>query len=179
MDNGKRAIDNGPWIKSLCPYCGVGCGVEIKVEENKVVKVKVDPDHPSSLGALCIKAVHLNKVVHTSDRLRYPHLRSRRDEPLTRTTWDQVLKFLAARFKEILRYHGPDAVAFYGSGQLLTEDYYVFNKFVKGFLGTNNFDTNSRLCMASAVVGYNTSLGADGPPVSYADVDLADCFLLI
>lgn len=179
MVHEQRIMDSSQWVKSLCPYCGVGCGVEIKVEKNKVTKVKGDPDHPSSLGALCIKAVHLNKVVHTPDRLLYPHIRFRRDEPLTRTTWDKVLRFLTTRFKEIIRYYGPDAVAFYGSGQLLTEDYYVFNKFAKGFLGTNNFDTNSRLCMASAVVGYKTSLGEDGPPVSYVDVDLADCFLLI
>ena len=89
------------------------------------------------------------------------------------------MNYLAARYRAIIDEHGPDAVAFYGSGQLTTEEYYVANKLAKGFLGTNNFDTNSRLCMASAAVGYKTSLGSDGPPASYADIDLADCFLLI
>ena len=167
------------WVKSYCPYCGVGCGLLAGLANGAVVKVKGDPDHPSSLGDLCAKAVYLPETLKTSDRLLYPQLRRCQDGPFTRLSWDAALNFVARRFREIMDEHGPDAVAFYGSGQLTTEEYYVANKLAKGFLGTNNFDTNSRLCMASAVAGYKTSLGSDGPPASYADIDLADCFLLI
>jgi ferredoxin-nitrate reductase len=167
------------WEKSYCPYCGVGCGLLAGIENNSVRKIKGDPDHPSSLGDLCLKAVYLPETLKTADRLRYPQIRSCQDGPFQRTTWDQAVQYLAARYRAILEEHGPDAVAFYGSGQLTTEEYYVANKLTKGFLGTNNFDTNSRLCMASAAVGYKTSLGSDGPPASYADLDLAHCFLLI
>jgi ferredoxin-nitrate reductase len=149
------------------------------VKEGSVAKIKGDPDHPSSLGDLCAKAVYLPETLKTSDRLLYPQMRSSQEGPFARISWDAALKFVTRRFREIIDEHGPDAVAFYGSGQLTTEEYYVGNKLAKGFLGTNNFDTNSRLCMASASVGYKTSLGSDGPPSSYADIDLADCFLLI
>ena len=121
----------------------------------------------------------LPRALNTPDRLLYPHLRARRDRPLARVSWSLALKTLTQSFRSIIAEYGPDAVAFYGSGQLLTEDYYVANKLAKGFLGTNNFDTNSRLCMASAAAGYHTSLGSDGPPVGYGDIDLADCFFII
>jgi ferredoxin-nitrate reductase len=121
----------------------------------------------------------LPRALNIPDRLLYPHLRSRRDRPLTRVPWSVALQTVAHAFRSIVADSGPDAVAFYGSGQLLTEDYYVANKLAKGFLGTNNFDTNSRLCMASAAVGYHTSLESNGPPVAYADIDRADCFLII
>ncbi|HEY3301958.1 MAG TPA: nitrate reductase [Candidatus Binatia bacterium] len=167
------------WVKSYCPYCGVGCGLLAWLKDGAVARIKGDPDHPSSLGDLCAKAVYLPESLKTPDRLLYPQMRRCQDGPFTRVSWDAALKFLARRFREIIAEHGPNAVAFYGSGQLTTEEYYVGNKLAKGFLGTNNFDTNSRLCMASAVAGYKTSLGSDGPPASYADLDLADCFLLI
>ncbi len=167
------------WVKSYCPYCGVGCGLLAGLADGAVVKVKGDPDHPSSLGDLCAKAVYLPEILKTSDRLLYPQLRRCQDGPFTRLSWDAALNFVARRFREIIDEHGPEAVAFYGSGQLTTEEYYVANKLAKGFLGTNNFDTNSRLCMASAVAGYKSSLGSDGPPASYTDIDLADCFFLI
>lgn len=171
------AIDG--WKRSYCPYCGVGCGLLVGLKGDTVVRIKGDPEHPANLGEICAKAVFLHRTISTPDRLRYPHGRSRRDMPLVRVSWDHALTRAAAKFREIINRHGPDAVAFYGSGQLTTEDYYVFNKLAKGFLGTNNFDTNSRLCMASAVAGYRSSLGSDGPPASYADLDLAECFLLI
>ncbi len=171
------AIDR--WQKSYCPYCGVGCGLVVGLKGDTVVKVKGDADHPANFGEVCAKAVFLSRTIATPDRLLHPHIRPRRDAPLVRVSWGQALQRAAAKFREIISRHGPDAVGFYGSGQLLTEDYYVFNKLAKGFLGTNNFDTNSRLCMASAVAGYNSSLGSDGPPPSYADLDLAECFLLI
>jgi anaerobic selenocysteine-containing dehydrogenase len=169
----------GEWRRSLCPYCGVGCGLLVHVEDGAVTRVKGDPDHPASLGDVCAKAVHLPPTLRTDDRLLYPELRSRRDAPRQRVPWELALRFVADRFREIVAAHGPDAVAFYASGQLLTEEYYVGSKLAKGFLGTNNFDTNSRLCMASAAAGYARSLGSDGPPAAYADIELADCFFLI
>jgi len=178
MDNlENNATDR--WVKSYCPYCGVGCGLLAGMRNGAVAKIKGDPDHPSSLGDLCLKAVYLPEVLRTDDRLLYPQVRQCQDGSFQRASWEQAMKYLAQRFRAIIDEHGPDAVAFYGSGQLTTEEYYVANKLAKGFLGTNNFDTNSRLCMASAVAGYTTSLGADGPPASYADIDEANCLLLI
>jgi ferredoxin-nitrate reductase len=167
------------WEKSYCPYCGVGCGLLVGMQDGSVRKIKGDPDHPSSLGDLCLKAVYLPETLKTADRLLYPQIRSCQDGPFLRATWDQTMNYLAQRYRAIIDEHGPDAVAFYGSGQLTTEEYYVANKLAKGFFGTNNFDTNSRLCMASTAVGYKSSLGSDGPPASYSDIDLANCFLLI
>ncbi len=172
---------SGPadWHKTLCPYCGVGCGLLVRVEDGTVVRTKGDPEHPANFGDICAKAVHLPPVLRTPDRLLYPQLRARRDAGLTRVPWEMALRVAADRMREIVAIHGPDAVAFYGSGQLLTEEYYVASKLCKGFLGTNNFDTNSRLCMASAAAGYARSLGADGPPAAYEDLERADCFFLI
>src|SRR5216117_2285808 len=167
------------WRRTMCPYCGVGCGLLVQVEAGAVRRVKGDPDHPSSWGDVCAKAVHLPPALSTPDRLLYPQGRARRDAELARVPWELAVRFVADRLREIVAAHGPDAVAFYGSGQLLTEEYYVASKLAKGFLGTNNFDTNSRLCMASAAAGYARSLGSDGPPASYQDIDLADCFLLL
>jgi ferredoxin-nitrate reductase len=167
------------WEKSYCPYCGVGCGLLAGIQDGSVRKIKGDPDHPSSLGDVCLKAVYLPETLRTADRLLYPHVRTSQDGPFRRATWKQTTTYLARRFRAIVDEHGPEAVAFYGSGQLTTEEYYIANKLVKGFLGTNNFDTNSRLCMASAAFGYKASLGSDGPPASYADIDSADCFLLL
>jgi ferredoxin-nitrate reductase len=164
---------------TMCPYCGVGCGLLVQVRDGRVTKVKGDPDHPASLGDLCAKAVHLPPVLRAPDRLLYPSVRHRRDAPLERAPWELAIRFAADRVREIVTTHGPDAVAFYASGQLLTEEYYLASKLAKGFVGTNNFDTNSRLCMASAAAGYARSLGSDGPPASYEDIDLADCFLLL
>ena len=126
-----------------------------------------------------MKAVYLPETLKTSDRLLYPQIRTCQDGPFKRASWNQTIGYLAQRFRAIIDQHGPDAVAFYASGQLTTEEYYIANKLAKGFLGTNNFDTNSRLCMASATAGYQASLGSDGPPPAYADIDRADCMLLI
>ena len=167
------------WVKSYCPYCGVGCGLLAGIRAGAVAKIKGDPEHPSSRGDLCLKAVYLPETLRTADRLLYPQIRSCQDGPYKRASWQQTMTYLAKRFGAIIEEHGPDAVAFYGSGQLTTEEYYVANKLVKGFIGTNNFDTNSRFCMSAAVAGYKTSLGSDGPPASYADIDEANCFLLI
>jgi anaerobic selenocysteine-containing dehydrogenase len=146
------------WEKSYCPYCGVGCGLLAGMSNGAVTKIKGDPDHPSSLGDLCLKAVYLPEILRTDDRLTYPQVRQCQDGPFKRASWPQATTYLAKRFRTIIDEHGPDAVAFYGSGQLTTEEYYVANKLAKGFLGTNNFDTNSRLCMASAVAGIKRRL---------------------
>jgi anaerobic selenocysteine-containing dehydrogenase len=173
------AIGAGEFRSTMCPYCGVGCGLLVQVRGGRVTKVKGDPAHPASLGDVCAKAVHLPPTLMTADRLLYPQIRRRRDAQLERVPWELALGFAVDRVREIVAAHGPDAIAFYASGQLLTEEYYLASKLARGFVGTNNFDTNSRLCMASAAAGYARSLGMDGPPATYADIDLADCFLLI
>ena len=167
------------WNKSVCPYCGVGCGVLVGSQDGRVKRVRGDPNHPANFGLLCPKGATLPQMVHTPDRLAYPMMRTTRLEALQRVEWEQALERIATHWRRLIETHGPDSVAFYISGQLMTEDYYVVNKLAKGFLGTNNVDSNSRLCMASAVSGYVTSLGADAPPGCYADIELADGFLLI
>jgi ferredoxin-nitrate reductase len=175
------SVDNTTehWGRTQCPYCGVGCGLLVQIEDGQTVRVKGDPEHPANFGDVCAKAVMLPRALHTPDRLLHPHLRPRRDQTLTRVPWSVALKTVARTLCHIIAQYGPDAVALYGSGQLLTEDYYVANKLAKGFLGTNNFDANSRLCMASAVAGYKNSLGSDGPPAAYADLEQADVFFII
>ena len=165
-------------IKSTCCYCGVGCGLIIEAEDNKIIGVRGDPDHPANFGRLCTKGATLHLTARPDYRLLYPELRRERGVPRQRVSWDQALDHAASRFAQIIEAHGPDSVAFYISGQLLTEDYYVFNKLAKGLVGTNNVDTNSRLCMSSAVAGYKQTLGADAPPCSYEDIGLADCLLI-
>ncbi|HMY48206.1 MAG TPA: molybdopterin-dependent oxidoreductase [Rhodocyclaceae bacterium] len=159
--------------KSTCCYCGVGCGVIIEHDTGRITGVRGDPDHPANFGRLCIKGstLHLTAAPETlATRALHPELRTGRALPRQRVSWDTALDTAAERFAKIIAEHGPDAVAVYGAGQLLTEDYYVFNKLVKGLIGTNNLDTNSRLCMSSAVAGYKLSLGADAPPCSYEDI---------
>src|SRR5262245_45668042 len=167
------------WARTLCPYCGVGCGLLVRIEGGRVTRVKGDPVHPANFGDVCAKAVHLPPVLRTADRLLHPLIRSRRDRERQVVPWELALRFTADRLREIVAVHGTDAVAFYGSGQLTTEEYYLGVKLAKGFLGTNNFDTNSRLCMASAAAGYTRSLGSDGPPAAYDDLEAADCFFVV
>lgn len=141
--------------------------------------MKGDPDHPVNRGMLCSKGMNLHHVVKDhSDRILYPHMRWSRHHAMQRVSWDTALNRAAAVFKSIIERHGSDAVGLYVSGQCLTEEYYLANKLTKGFLGTNNIDTNSRLCMSSAVVGYVKSLGEDAVPISYGDIELADCFFI-
>ena len=132
-------------VRTTCPYCGVGCGVLASVDELGVVSVEGDPEHPANQGRLCSKGAALGETVYLQERLLYPEIA---DEQVS---WDQALSTVAGRFSEIIDEHGPEAVAFYASGQLLTEDYYVANKLMKGFIGSANIDTNSRLCMSSTV----------------------------
>jgi assimilatory nitrate reductase catalytic subunit len=164
--------------KSICCYCGVGCGVVIEHDGSRITGVRGDPDHPANLGRLCTKGSALHLAARADLRLLAPELRRSRGEPRRRATWDEALELVAGRFAATIGGHGPDAVAFYISGQLLTEDYYVFNKLARALVGTNNIDTNSRLCMSSAVVGYKLALGADAPPACYADIDCAELFLI-
>ncbi|HEX5169007.1 MAG TPA: molybdopterin-dependent oxidoreductase [Cyclobacteriaceae bacterium] len=166
-------------FKTTCSYCGVGCGIVVKKDKKNNIVVEGDKDHPVNRGMLCSKGMNLHYVMQDkSDRLLYPEMRWSRNHPYQRVSWSSAMKRAAAVFKSIIQNHGPDAVGFYVSGQCLTEEYYVANKLVKGFIGTNNIDTNSRLCMSSAVVGYAKMLGEDSVPVSYDDIELADCFLV-
>jgi assimilatory nitrate reductase catalytic subunit len=164
--------------KSTCCYCGVGCGVLIESERERIISVRGDPVHPANFGRLCTKGQTLHLSAHHGTRALFPELRGDRSAPRRRVPWDEALDHAAARFAATIRAHGPDSVAFYISGQLLTEDYYVFNKLAKGLVGTNNVDTNSRLCMSSAVAGYKATLGADAPPACYEDIDHAQCLLI-
>lgn len=166
--------------QSTCCYCGVGCGVLIATDGQRILDVQGDPDHPANHGRLCTKGSTLHLSAQNTDaRALSPSLRKQRDEPRTQTSWNEALDHTADRFADIIRQHGPDAVAFYISGQMLTEDYYVFNKLAKGLIQTNNVDSNSRLCMSSAVAGYKLTLGADSVPTCYDDIDEADVIFII
>src|SRR3989475_8506558 len=164
--------------KSTCCYCGVGCGVVIQSEGERIIGVRGDSDHPANFGRLCTKGTTLHLCAQPDARARHPELRRNESEPRRRVSWNEALDHAADRFAAVIREHGPDSVAFYVSGQFLTEDYYVFNKLAKGLIGTNNIDTNSRLCMSSAAVGYKATLGADAPPSCYEDIDFAQCMLI-
>jgi assimilatory nitrate reductase catalytic subunit len=164
--------------KSTCPYCGVGCGVLIGSQAKQIISVKGDPAHPANFGRLCTKGSTLHLTTAIDNRALYPEMRLSRDTPRKRVSWDVSLDYLAEQFAQTIAKHGPDSVAFYISGQLMTEDYYVFNKLAKGLIGTNNVDTNSRLCMSSAVAGYKATLGADAPPACYEDIDHTNCLLI-
>ncbi len=160
-------------VSSVCCYCGTGCGVLIEAEAGKITGVRGDPAHPANRGKLCTKGATLHLAAQASGRVHHPELRSDRVSPRRQAGWDEALDHAAEKFRAVIAAHGPDAVAFYISGQLTTEAYYVFNKLAKGLIGTNNVDTNSRLCMSSAVAGYKATLGADSPPGCYDDIEAA------
>jgi ferredoxin-nitrate reductase len=165
--------------RTTCSYCGVGCGIIIKKDRRNNLVLEGDPDHPVNKGMLCSKGMNLHYAMQDrSDRLLYPEMRWSKSHPMQRVGWSDAMRRAAAVFASMIKNHGPDSVAFYVSGQCLTEEYYLANKLVKGFLGTNNIDTNSRLCMSSAVAGYAQTLGEDAVPVSYEDIELADCFFI-
>ena len=170
-------------VKTTCCYCGVGCGVIASTDGVQVLAVRGDPDHPANFGRLCSKgsALHLTcaPLVQQQVRALAPELRTLRASARAPASWDDTLAFIAQKFAATIQAHGPDSVAFYISGQLMTEDYYVFNKLAKGLIGTNNIDTNSRLCMSSAVAGYKQTLGADAPPSCYEDIDEADVVFIV
>ncbi len=165
-------------IKNVCCYCGVGCGVILDKDVKGAVRVTGDPEHPANYGRLCTKGSALAEVLDTHGRATYPWIKRERGADADRVDWNQALDYCASRFAKIIDEHGPDSVAFYVSGQLLTEDYYVFNKLAKGLIGTNNIDTNSRLCMSSAVAGYKMVFGSDAPPVCYEDIESSSCYFI-
>lgn len=160
-------------VRTTCAYCGVGCGIKAEVTGPRSVRIAGDPDHPANFGRLCSKGTHLGETVGLEGRLLHPLIGNEQ------TGWDEALDLVATRMGDCIREHGPDSVAFYVSGQLLTEDYYVANKLMKGFVGSGNIDTNSRLCMASAVAAHNRAFGEDVVPCSYDDLDTADLILLV
>lgn len=175
--------------KTLCPYCGVGCGLEVLASTSANPaehpepqatswKVRGDRAHPSSQGMVCVKGATVAEALDKS-RLLHPMFRESLDQPLQRISWDEAIDRIVNRIQTILTTQGADAICMYGSGQMQTEDYYVAQKLLKGCLGTNNFDSNSRLCMSSAVSGYVQSLGSDGPPCCYEDLELTDCAFII
>jgi assimilatory nitrate reductase catalytic subunit len=160
-------------VKTTCPYCGVGCGVIITPSAGQEPAVSGDATHPANFGKLCVKGSALGQTVDFEGRLLHPMIHGQR------ATWARAVNFISTGLSRIIAEHGPDAVAFYLSGQMLTEDYYVANKFAKGFLGTGHVDTNSRLCMASSVAGHRRAFGTDTVPNSYEDIDGADLIILV
>lgn len=160
-------------IRTTCAYCGVGCGISATVTGTRSVEIAGDAEHPANHGRLCSKGTHLGETVGLEGRLLHPEIDGKR------ASWDKALALVARRFKRAIAEHGPDSVAFYVSGQLLTEDYYVANKLMKGFIGSANIDTNSRLCMSSAVAGHIRAFGEDVVPASYDDFDAAELVVLV
>src|SRR6476619_3770435 len=167
-----------PVTRTTCPYCGVGCGVSARPDGMGGAITTGDPDHPANSGRLCSKGFALEETLGLNGRLLHPMLR-RADNSYATVDWDTALAAVADGFRKIIDRDGPGAVAFYLSGQLLTEDYYVANKLMKGFIGSANVDTNSRLCMASSVAGHRRAFGADTVPGCYEDLDEADLMILV
>lgn len=165
-------------LKTLCPYCGVGCGLLVTPEGARPPKVRGDPEHPANRGKLCPKGASVGLTLNVPNRLRYAMVGDRPGR-LQVAPVEGAIQFAARRLENILQTHGPGAVGFYLSGQLTTEAQYFFNKFAKGSLRTNHVDSNSRLCMSSAASGMSLSLGSDGPPVCYDDIELAEAFFFI
>ncbi|NEQ32311.1 MAG: molybdopterin-dependent oxidoreductase, partial [Leptolyngbya sp. SIO4C5] len=176
--------------KTLCPYCGVGCGLEVlppalpgkavnrDSQGNPVWQARGDRAHPSSQGMVCVKGATIAESLD-KDRLKHPMMRDSLDQPFRQVSWEAAFERIVQQLQSVRQTQGPEAICMYGSGQLQTEDYYTAQKLLKGCLGTNNFDANSRLCMSSAVAGYIQSFGSDGPPCCYADLELTDCAFLI
>ncbi len=165
--------------ESVCPYCGVGCRLQFEGADKQVLRMRGVQAAPANLGGMCAKAAQLGPTIYTQDRLVKPQLRLSRHDAFQDVDWTTALRYVAEIFTNIINVHGPEAVAFYGSGQLDTETVYVISKLFKGYLGCNNTDSNSRLCMAAAVAGYRTSLGSDGPPTCYDDINLADLIVIM
>jgi nitrate reductase (cytochrome) len=165
------------WHKTVCRFCGTGCGVQVAVKDRRLVALRGDAEHPTTKGLVCAKSLFLPKIVHSPTRLKYPMIR--KNGKLERATWDEAMELVADKFAKAVTEHGPDSVAFYGSGQALSEESYFANRLFKGGIGTNNVEGNPRLCMASAVGGYVTTFGKDEPMGCYDDIDDANVFFLI
>ncbi|RPI58507.1 MAG: nitrate reductase, partial [Lysobacterales bacterium] len=161
-------------VRTTCPYCGVGCGLlAARAADGGGHEIRGDPEHPANFGRVCSKGAALGETLGLEGRLLHPEIHG------ARASWDEALDVVAQGFARTIEAHGPDSVAFYVSGQLLTEDYYVANKLMKGFIGSANIDTNSRLCMASAVAGYRRAFGSDSVPNDYTDLEQAELIVLV
>lgn len=171
-------MSDDKWIKTTCAYCGVGCGIEAIPNSNGSLTIRGDKDHPSTYGRLCTKGAELGETVKSDNRLLHPMLRAKKDHNLSASHWSEVTQHIAEQFQQTIQQYGPDSVAFYVSGQLLTEDYYVANKLMKGFIGSANIDSNSRLCMASSVVGHKRAFGSDTVPICYDDLEHAELVVI-
>src|SRR3954453_4720653 len=164
--------------RTTCPYCGVGCGVLATPDADGGAAISGDPEHPANFGRLCSKGSALGETLGLENRLLHPMIRCSKGT-VERVAWSDALDHVAHRFQHIVARDGPGAVAVYLSGQLLTEDYYVANKLMKGFIGSANVDTNSRLCMSSSVAGHRRAFGSDTVPGCYEDLDEADLLVLV
>lgn len=172
-------VSSNKTVNTVCPYCGVGCGMSLEVADGKVIKVFGNKQHPSNFGRLCTKGSTSAQALRNSGRMESAFVRTAREDDPRPVAMDMAIKQTAQRLRTILDEHGPDAISLYVSGQMSMEAQYLANKLTKGFIGTNNIESNSRLCMASAGSGYKLSLGADGPPGSYEDMDKTDLFFVI
>jgi len=164
--------------KVICPYCGVGCLMDVVTRTNRIVELAGTPDASANYGKLCPKGALAGSVLELPGRLLSPKFNPNRGGDWIALNWESALAQVAGRLRDILERYGPDAIALYGSGQLDTESWYLGNKLFKGYIGSNHVDSNSRLCMASAVAAYRTTLGSDGPPTCYDDIHYSDCFLI-
>lgn len=171
--NTSPTINKTSLKQTTCAYCGVGCGVDISLFNNVPTKLEGMREHPANFGRLCVKGTHLLDTTGSDNRLTSPLINNKA------ATWDEATDHVANKFNDIIQKHGPDAVAFYVSGQLLTEDYYIANKLMKGYIGSGNIDTNSRLCMSSAVAGYKRAFGEDVVPCTYEDLEQTELLILI
>ena len=165
------------WKRAVCRYCGTGCGMELGIKGGKIIAIRGWRDYPVNKGVLCLKGLSLMYVVHSKERAVHPLIRN--GNHYTRASWDESLGLVSERLKDTVSKYGPEAIALYLGAQLFTEEFFVANKLFKGVLGSNNVESNARLCMASAVTGFLTTFGLDEPPGNYADIDHSDCFFLI
>ena len=172
-DAGSRDLE---WVKSVCRFCGTGCGVVLGVRDGKLVSLRGDQKHPTTKGLVCAKALFLPKIVRSENRLKTPMIR--KGDKMVEASWEDAMTLVAEKFAGAIKKGGPDAVAYYGSGQALSEESYLANRMFKGGIGTNNVEGNPRLCMASAVGGYVTSYGKDEPMGCYDDIEATDAFVL-
>ncbi|GAB4384815.1 MAG: nitrate reductase [Phycisphaerales bacterium] len=172
-----QAADPVKWTKTVCRFCGTGCGVLVATQGDRIVALRGDPEHPTTKGLVCAKSLFLPKIVHSPDRLTTPMVR--RGDGFQPISWDEALNLMADRFADAIRQYGPDSVAYYGSGQALSEESYFANRLFKGGIGTNNVEGNPRLCMASAVGGYVTTYGKDEPMGCYDDIWHARTIFLV
>ena len=179
LEKEAQAADADKWVRGVCRFCGVGCRVELGLKNGKPVAIRGVPDSRTNFGFLCMKGMLFYQLIHHPERLTKPLYRASKKDKFREISWEEALNIAAEKFAEAVKKYGPNSVAYYGSGQALTEETYLFQKVMRAGLRTNNVEGNPRLCMASAVGGYLTSFGADEPIGSYADIEQAFCFFII